>query len=299
LSPTRRRAAVEHVRRHLGVSERRACKAIGQPRSTQRYVGPPKAEWDRDLLERMVVLSRENPRYGYRRVWALLRREGWLVNKKRLHRLWREEGLKVPAGKQRKRLRLAEGASENGCIRKRAGHKDHVWSYDFVMDLTEDGRRLKMMPVVDEHTRECLAIEVERSITAEDVIGTLARLFGQRGAPAFIRSDNGPEFVARTLKRWLAISEVGTLYIEPGSPWENAYAESFIGRFGDELLKREAFAGLVEAKVLVEDYRQYHNHRRPHSALGYRTPSEFAASCRSAGVDAGIVKELQLAAALS
>jgi putative transposase len=168
------------------------------------------------------------------------------------------------------------------------------------MDETEDGRRLKMMPVVDEYTRECLAIEVERSITAEEVISTLARLFGQGGAPAFIRSDNGPEFVARALKQWLAISEVGTLYIEPGSPWENAYAESFIGRFGDELLKREAFAGLVEAKVLVEDYRQYHNHLRPHSALlGYRTPSEFAALCRSSGVDAAIVKELQSATALS
>lgn len=251
------------------------------------------------MVERMVVLSRENPRYGYRRVWALLRREGWSVNKKRIHRLWREEGLKVPAGKQRKRLRLAEGGSENGCTRKRAEHKDHVWSYDFVIDETEDGRRLKMMPVVDEHTRECLTIEVERSISAEDVIGTLARLFGQRGAPAFIRSDNGPEFVACALKRWLAISEVGTLYIEPGSPWENAYAESFIGRFGDELLKREAFAGLVEAKVLVEDYREHHNQRRPHSALGYQTPAEFAASCRSSGVDAWIVKELQSATALS
>lgn len=174
----------------------------------------------------------------------------------------------MPAGKQQKRLRLAEGASENECIRKRAEHKDHVWSYDFMMDETEDGRRLKMMPVVDEHTRECLAIEVERSITAEDVIGTLARLFGQQGAPAFIRSDNGPEFVARALKRWLAISEVGTLYIEPGSSWENAYAESFIGRFGDELLKREALASLAEAKVLVEDYHEHHNQRRPHSALG-------------------------------
>jgi putative transposase len=202
---------------------------------------------------------------------------------------------------QRRRRRLAklEGTSENGCVRRKAESKDHVWSYDFVMDRTEDGRRLKMMPVVDEHTRECLSIEVERSITAEDVIGTLARLFLQRGAPAFIRSDNGPEFVARALKRWLAISEVETLYIEPGSPWENAYAESFIGRFGDELLKREAFAGLVEARVLVEDYREHHNRRRPHSALGYRTPSEFAASCRSAGVDAGIVKELQSAIALS
>ena len=168
-----------------------------------------------------------------------------------------------------------------------------------MMDRTEDGRRLKMMPVVDEYTRECFAIEVERSITAEYVIGTLERLFEQRGAPAFIRSDNGPEFVARALKQWLALSEVETLYIEPGSPWENAYAESFIGRFGDELLKREAFADLIEAKVLVEEYREHHNHRRPHSALGYRTPSEFAASCESAGVDAQFAKELQSATVLS
>ncbi len=220
------------------------------------------------------------------------------MNKKRVHRLWREEGLKVPE-RQRKRRRLLEGASENGCNRRRAEHKDHVWSYDFVMDRTEDGRRLKMMPVVDEHTRECLTIEVECSITAEDVISTLERLFDQRGAPAFVRSDNGPEFVARALKRWLEVSEVGTLYIEPGSPWENAYAESFIGRFGDELLKREAFACLMEAKVLVEEYRENYNHRRPHSALGYRTPSEFAASCGSAGVDAEFAKELQSATALS
>ena len=283
--------------RRLGVSERRACGAIGQPRSTQRYVGP-KAEHDRRLVERMIGLSRENPRYGYRRVWALLRREGWSVNKKRVHRLWRKEGLKVPK-RQRKRRRLLEGTSENGCARRRAEHKDHVWSYDFVMDRTEDGRRLKMMPVVDEHTRECLVIEVGRSITAEDVIGILARLFGQRGAPAFIRSDNGPEFVARALKRWLEVSEVGTLYIEPGSPWENAYAETFIGRFGDELLKREAFAGLVEAKVLAEEYREHYNHRRPHSSLSYRTPSEFAASCGAAGVDAEFAKELQSATALS
>jgi len=231
-----------------------------------------------------------------------LRREGWSVNKKRVHRLWREEGLRVPQ-RQRKRRRLAkklEGTSENGCARRRAEHKDHVWSYDFVMDRTEDGRRLKMMPVVDEHTRECLTIEVERSISAEDVIGTLARLFGQRGAPAFVRSDNGPEFVARALKRWLTGSNVGTLYIEPGSPWENAYVESFIGRFGDELLKREAFAGLLEAKMLAEEYREHHNHRRPHSALGYRTPLEFAASCGSAGVvDVEFTKELQSTTALS
>jgi putative transposase len=250
------------------------------------------------LLERMVTLSRENPRYGYRRVWALLRREGWPVNKKRVHRLWREEGLKVPHNQPRRR-RLLEDTSENGCVRRKAESKDHVWSYDFVMDRTEDGRRLKMMPVVDEHTRECLSIEVERSITAEDVIGTLARLFRQRGAPAFIRSDNGPEFVAAALKRWLEASGVGTLYIEPGSPWENAYTESFIGRLGDELLKREVFTSLVEAKVLVEEYREHHNERRPHSALGYCTPSEFAASCGVAQTSTEFTKELKSATTLS
>ncbi len=209
MSPARRRAAVEHVRRELEVSERRACKAIGQARSTQRYAGET-VDRDRGLLKRMVELSRENPRYGYRRVWALLRREGWAANKKRVHRLWKEEGLRVP-DKQRKRRRLLlEGTSENGCARRRAEHKDHLWSYDFVMDRTEDGRRLKMMPVVDEYTRECLTIEVERSITAEDVIATLARLFEEREEPRYIRSDNGPEFVATALKRWLKASGVGT-----------------------------------------------------------------------------------------
>ncbi len=224
----------------------------------------------------------------------MLRREGWQVNKKRVHRLWREEGLKV-SEKQLKRRRLAklEGKSENGCTRRRAEHIDHVWSYDFVMDRTEDGRRLKMMPIVDEYTRECLTIEVERSITAEEVVATLARLFDERGEPAYIRSDNGPEFIAAALKGWLAISGVQTLYIEPGSPWENGYGESFNGRLGDELLKREEFAGLLEAKVLVEEYREHYNWRRPHSALGYRTPSEFAATCRATNVVAneGIVSK--------
>jgi putative transposase len=221
----------------------------------------------------MVGLSQENPRYGYRRVWAMLRREGWQVNKKRVHRLWREEGLKVPQ-KQRKRRRLVEGASENGCTKRRAEHKDHVWSYDFVMDRTEDGgRTLKMMPVVDEYTRECLCIEVERSITAKEVVKTLAALFTHRGEPAFIRSDNGPEFIAKAVKGWLEVSGVRTLYIEPGSPWENAYSETFNSRFGDELLKREVFASLLEAKVLVEEYRNHYNQQRPHSALGYLTPA--------------------------
>ena len=273
---------------------------IGQSRSSQRYAGR-KAERDRRLAERMVGLSRENPRYGYRRVWALLRREGWPVNKKRVHRLWRQEGLKVPEKQHKRRRLFLLGGSENGCTRRRAEHKDHIWSYDFVMDLTEEGRRLKMLAVVDEYTRECLSIEVERSITAEDVVETLASLFRRRGEPIFIRSDNGPEFVAKAIKRWLEVSGVRTLYIEPGSPWENAYSETFISRFGDELLKREVFASLLEAKVLVEEYRSHYNQERPHSALGYQTPAEFAAAADLDGKveNAGKPEELESVLTLS
>src|SRR5215207_8596303 len=228
------------------------------------------------LVERMVALSRENPRYGYRRVWALLGREGWEVNKKkRVQRLWREAGLRVPA-KERKRRRLT-GSSENGCTRRCAEYIDHVWSYDFAMDATEDGRRLKMMPVVDEYSRQCLALEAERLITAEGVLEILDRLFTERGEPAYIRSDNGPEFIAEAIKRWLAASGVKTLYIERGAPWENAYSETFISRLRDELLDREVFANVKEAKVLAEDYRDHYNRHRLHGALGYLTPAEFAA----------------------
>jgi putative transposase len=252
---------------------------------------------DETLLNEIVALSEENPRYGYRRVWALLRREGWLVNKKRVHRLWRGAGLKVPV-RQRKRRRL--GGGENGCARRRAEHKDHVWSYDFVMAQTEDGRTLKMMPVVDEYTRECLCIGVERSITAQDVVSTLASLFRERGEPTFIRSDNGPEFIAKAVKRWLEASGVRTLYIEPGSPWQNAYSETFNSRLADELLGREVFATLLEAKVLVEDYRGHYNQERPHSALGYQTPAEFGAlCCELESVDEELRKELESVSALS
>lgn len=262
------------MQKTFGVSERRACRVLGQPRSSQRYVGE-KAGKDAAMIERMATLSVENPRYGYRRVWALLRREGWEVNKKRVQRLWREADLKVPEKRHKKR-RLAPGMSENGCARKRAERPDHVWSYDFAMDHTEDGRRLKVMPIVDEYTRECLALEIERSITASDVVGTLERLFTERGEPEYLRSDNGPEFIAEALKRHLAASGVGALYIEPGSPWENAYSETFVGRLRDELLDREVFANLKEAQVLGGDYREHYNHHRPHGALGYLTPAEFA-----------------------
>jgi putative transposase len=264
---------VEHLQQRFCVSERRACRVVDQPRSSQRYVSM-KVGNDVALVQRMVALSTENPRYGYRRVWALLGREGWQVNKKRVQRLWTEAGLKVPA-KERKRRRL--GSSENGCTRRRAEYPGHVWSYDFAMDATEDGRRLKIMPIVDEYSRECLALEMERSITAEGVVEILNLLFTERGEPAYIRSDKGPEFIAETIKRWLAASGVKTLYIEPGAPWENAYSESFISRLRDELLNREVFANLKEAKVLAKDYRDHYNHHRPHGALGYLTPMEFAA----------------------
>jgi transposase InsO family protein len=261
------------VTKRLGVSERRACQVVGQPRSTQRYE-PKEAGDEKPLVKRMKQLSAEHPRYGYRRVWALLRREKFRVNRKRVHRLWRREGLRVPT-RQRKRRRLGHG--NNSCTRRRAEHPDHVWSYDFVMDQTSDAKRLKLLPVVDEFTRECLAIEVERHFTATDVVSTLKYLFELRGAPRFVRSDNGPEFIAEAVKAWLKDSGCGTLYIEPGSPWENAYVESFNGKLEDELLDREQFETLKEAKVLVEDYRLGYNHRRPHSSLNYLTPAAFAA----------------------
>jgi putative transposase len=266
------------VKERLGVSERRACEVVGQPRGTQRYT-PREPNDERALVRRMRELSRAHSRYGYRRVWVLLRVERFAVNRKRVQRLWRREGLKVPQ-KQRKRRRL--GHSGNSCTRRKAEHANHVWSYDFVLDQTRDGRRLKLLPVVDEFTRECLAIEVERRLTARDVVATLAYLFELRGAPAFVRSDNGPEFIAEAVKAWLTANGSATLYIEPGSPWENAYVESFNGKLEDELLDREEFATLKEAKVLVEDHRLAYNDRRPHSALNYMTPAAFAASSHAA-----------------
>ncbi len=197
------------------------------------------------------------------------------MNRKRVHRLWRLEGLKV-VRKQRKRRRL--GDSDNGIMRRAAVHRDEVWSYDFVMDQTEDGRRLKILPILDEFTRECLEIEVARHLTAQDVIGVLSRLFKERGAPRFLRSDNGPEFIASAIKGWLEKAGVATLYIEPGSPWQNAYSESFNSRFRDELLERELFTTLTEARVLVADYRRHYNVERPHSSLKYQTPAAFVAA---------------------
>ncbi len=257
------------------VSQRRACEVIGQPRATQRRRPRDKAKQAR-LVKRMLELVRDNPRFGYRRVWALLVREGWKVNRKRVYRLWRASGLRVPR-KGHKRRRL--GASANGCTRRRARGKDEVWAWDFIHDRTEGGGPLKWLTVVDEHTRECVALEVGRSMTSEGVIAVLAAAARRRGMPGHIRSDNGPEFIARAVRDWLAAEGVGTLYVEPGSPWENGYAESFNSKVRDELLAAEAFGSVLEARVLTGQWREAYNRTRPHSSLGYKTPEEFAATC--------------------
>jgi len=209
----------------------------------------------------------------------LLRREGWRVNRKRIYRLWRQQGLKVPR-KQRKKRRL--GSSANSCARRRAEYANHVLAWDFFHDRTSDGRPLKWFTVVDEWTRECLVLEVGRGMTARKVKEVLSAVVAQRGAPGHIRSDNGSEFIARVIRSWLAEAAVATLYIAPAAPWENGYAESFNGKVRDELVDREEFGTVLEAKVLAKEWRQEYNHVRPHSALGYRTPAEFAASCRRA-----------------
>lgn len=224
-------------------------------------------------MKRIHELVRRHPRYGYRRIWALLRHDGWRVNVKRIHRLWKREGFKVPQ-KQHKKRRL--GSSENGVARRRAEHRDHVWCWDFIHDSDVRGRALKWLSIVDEFTRECLVLEVERSITAADVIDLLRELFLIRGVPRFIRSDNGPEFIAQAIRSYLERAQVGTLYIAPGSPWENGVAESFHGKVRDELLNAEIFQDLREAKGLAGWWKNEYNHRRPHSGLDYQTPAAFA-----------------------
>ncbi len=270
-----RRQAVRHLRDQFGVSERRACRVLGQHRSTQRQ-RPQAKEGEGRLVARMLELVRQHPRYGYRRIWALLRREGWRVNRKRVFRLWRQQGLKVPR-KQRKKRRL--GSSANSCVRRPAEHKDHVWAWDFLHDRTAGGGPLKWFTLVDGYTRECLALEVRRGMTAPAVRAVLAAVVRDRGAPAHIRSDNGPEFIALAIRAWMAGAGLETLDIDPGAPWENGYAESFNSKVRDELLNAEEFTSLLEAQVRGQEWKRGYNHERPHSSLGYRTPAEFGALC--------------------
>ena len=262
------------VQRRLSVSQRRACRALDQPRSTQRY-RPRLPDDEPLLLAAMHGLVRRHPRYGYRMIWAKLRQDGWRVNRKRVYRLWKREGLKVPK-KQCKKRRL--GQSANGCVRRSTAFKDDVWAWDFIHDRDENGRPLKWLSLVDEYTRECLLLEVGRGLKAVDVVELISEVMLIRGVPRHIRSDNGPEFIAAAIRRYLEAAKVGTLYIEPGSPWENGYAESFHSRLRDELLNAEVFSGLRDAQGLAASWKNEYNHRRPHSSLGYQTPAAYAAS---------------------
>ena len=279
LSPARKRKATEHVKQWMDVSERRACKVISQPRMTQRYK-TKQPDKDKVLTREINKLAKKHKRYGYRMITAKLRQAGWNVNHKRVQRIWQKEGLQVP---YRRKFKKAKGDSQNSCAVRKALFPNHVWTYDFMSDQTEDGRKLKLLTILDEFTRESPAVEVGRSIRAQDVISVLEYLFMVRGVPKFIRSDNGPEFIADVVRKWLIQKHVGTLYIKPGSPWENGYIESFNGKLRDEILNRQVFYSVREAKVIVEDWRLDYNNHRPHSSLDYMAPAAFAASCNPPG----------------
>ena len=267
-----------------GVSERAACRAVGVSRASQRYQ-PRHQGARRGLVAKVVALAQQHRRYGYRRITALLRRRGERVNHKRVWAIWREERLSLPRRRPRKRQR--QTAVERPTL---ATHRNHVWTYDFLFDRTERGQTLKLLTVLDEYTRECHAIRVGRRLDSAAVLDTLADLFGRHGAPAYLRSDNGGEFIAARLEAWLARQGTATAHIAPGHPWENGYAESFNGKFRDECLNEEVFWHERQAQVVVERWRQHYNEERPHSALGFRTPAEVAATA-----PAGAVGEAALA----
>jgi len=253
----------------LNVSERRACTALGQHRSTQRKA-PQGPEDEERLTADIIELARQYGRYGYRKIAALLRQAGWIVNDKRVERIWKREGLKVPPKQPKKgRLWLNDGS----CVRLRAERPNHVWSYDFVEDRTHEGRKYRTLNMVDEFTHECLAIKVKRRLNSTDVIDLLSDQFLFRGVPEHIRSDNGPEFIAKAVRQWINAVGATTAYITPGSPWENGYIESFNARFRDELLNGEIFYTLEEAQIIIESWRRHYNTVRPHASLGYRAPA--------------------------
>ena len=257
------------MQKELKVSERGACRTLRQHRSTQRYTATS-TQYAVLVREAVIAYASAYGRYGYRRIADLLQNDGWGINDKRVERIWRQEGLKVPKKQpKKKRLWLNDGS----CVRLRPSWENHVWAYDFVQARTHNGKAFRVLVVIDEFTRKCLALVVARSIKAEQVMHVLADLFLKYGVPDNIRSDNGPEFIAEKLKAWLAALNVQTQYIEPGSPWENGYCESFNGKFRDELLDGEIFMTLKEAEVVIEWWRNLYNGRRPHSSLGGRPPA--------------------------
>ncbi len=266
VSPSKKRRAIKFLFESGRCSISFGCSALSLARSSYYYI-PRRSFFEINLIENMMLLARRFPRYGYRRMTALLRREGWHVNRKRIQRLMRIEGLRVMS-KPKKRKRLGVSTSE----RRYAERTDHVWTWDFVFDRTDDGRQLKILGILDEFSRECLCLKAARYFRSEDVIDEFSRLVTERGAPEHIRSDNGSEFTAKVVREWNESNSIGAIYIKPGSPWENAYIESFFGSFRDECLTRELFSNLLDARVVIEEWRKEYNEVRPHSALGYNPP---------------------------
>lgn len=257
------------LRERYAVSERLACEVAGQSRTVQRYQPILREDEDR-LTQAIIQTASQYGRYGYRRITALLNEDGWLVGKDRVQRIWCREGLKVPA-KQKPRARL--WLNDGSCIRLRPEHPNHVWSYDFVSARTHDGRKLRLLTLIDEFSRQCLAITVARRLNSLNVIETLAEAMLIYGIPQYVRSDNGPEMTAKVVREWLPTLGTSPMYIEPGSPWENGYNESFNGKLRDECLNEEIFYSLKEAQVVIEQWRKHYNTKRPHSSLGYRPPA--------------------------
>jgi transposase InsO family protein len=247
---------------------------LGQSRSTQRYVCQ-QPEIDKPLVQKLLSLHVKHPHYGYRRITIRLREKGWFVNFKRVYRLWCQEGLKIRKKQHKRRF---EGSSKNACHRKRPAYKNHIWSYDFLSERLENGRLVKLLVVIDEYTRECLALDVNQSLRSQDVIEVLRYLFAVRGEPAYIRSDNGPEFTSTAVKTWLSHTNARTLFVAKSSPWETGYVESFNSKLRDELLNRELFLHLDELMYIVDCWRMDYNHYRPHSSLDYMAPAAFAAT---------------------
>jgi transposase InsO family protein len=280
VSPTRRRDAAVFLQRRHKVSERRACRLVGQHRSTQRYERLP-AEYELRLVARMNELAAVHPRWGYRRVWSLLRSEGWRVNRKRIERLWRLEGHRVPPRRSSNVANRAQGTAEQAVWNLPALRPNHVWSYDFMSGRTREGGSLRILNVVDEYTRVAVGCRVARSIGARDVIAELEQLFERHGKPQLLRSDNGREFVAASLGEWLAEQGVKTAFIEKGSPQQNAFVERFNGTMRDEVLNGEEFASVLEAQVVIAEWLVEYNTLRPHRGLGMMTPTQFAKRCNA------------------
>ena len=283
ISPGHRRQLARQVVAEGKCSGRAACRILKVPRATYWYRGRPPTPAEEQLRQRLRELSAQYPRYGYRRIAALLRREGWRVGKRQIQRLRRAEGLRVPPTK-RKRCRC--GISTG--LPTQATHRGHVWTWDFIADATVRGGALRMLTILDEHTRECHVLRANRALRARDVLHWLGTAIAEHGAPEYLRSDNGSEFIAKIVQRWLADHHIKTIYIDPGSPWQNGFVESFHGRFRDECLNREQLWTLTEARVVVEDFRHEYNDFRPHSRLGYASPAQFAAQRNPAPTPVGL-----------